>query len=85
MTEDIINAMKELIRCYEYANDPSNATLKEIEMWRSRFLTSVPRLGTIEKDAHMFCFFKALPSESMIMKEPEKHIEWIVGRINENQ
>jgi hypothetical protein len=84
MTEDLINAMKELVRCYESANDRESATNKEIEMWRDRFIRSIPRLVDLKKDMQMTAHFLCLPSEEIIKRPVEQWIELIKGVVNEN-
>lgn len=74
MTEDLVAAIKELIRCYEECQPHSHSN-KEIIMWRERFLSSLPKLEDKNKASKLWCYFLYTPSSVMMKSSPEKIIE----------
>lgn len=60
MTEDIIAAMKELIRCYEECNTNSKSN-QELTYWREKFLSSLPKYDNLEQAAYIWRCFLSIP------------------------
>lgn len=75
MTEDLVNAMKELIRCYEMYNKHDSPIRKEITMWREKFLSTADLTKDRDKGAFVWMCFLATPVENFLNKSPEKWIE----------
>lgn len=67
-TEEFIDTLKELIRCYDYCNDEDSPINEEISMWRHRFLKE-----NNVCDGYIEEVFWSIPSETFLSYEnPEK-------------
>ena len=64
-----ITDFRELVRCYDLMNDANSPVLKEINMWRKRFIDS-QNLSEIHK-----VYFYAIPSENLMKTTPEDLIK----------
>lgn len=77
MEDDLINGMKELIRCYEYCHNNDSPTNQEILMWRKKFLeNSNPGMKASNT-------FLSISSSLMLKHTPQEHLERI-QKYNEN-
>lgn len=78
-TEEFINILKDLIRAYENQN---RENLEE-NMWRNRYLDSLPKYEDAVKAAKIGAGFLYIPSDTFMEKTPE---EWIkkLEKWNEN-
>lgn len=65
MTEDLVNSMRELIRCYDIYKGQSDLNL-EVNMWRGRFINE--QFGLTQEQ---ICLFLCMPSEQFIQNTPE--------------
>lgn len=69
MTDDLVESLKHLIKCYDLVCDPENASCKEITMWRLRFLHHM-QISKYSRE-----IFMSSPSKEMIKKTPEEFLE----------
>lgn len=67
--EEIISALKELIRCYDLMNSPDSPHALEVNMWRKRFIES-NNLSPL-KARYFYC----IPSETLMKTTPEELIK----------
>jgi hypothetical protein len=69
-TEEFINILRDLIRAYE---NRKRGNLEE-NMWRERYLDSLPKYEDPARAAKIWAGFLYIPSETFLEKSPE---EWI--------
>ena len=50
---------------------------REIEMWRNRFLLSLPKEDSIEKETAIWCGFLYMPAQNMMEQSPEETIKYL--------
>lgn len=67
MKNEMIDTLKELIRSYDLCNDPDSPIIREISMWRYRFLSE-------EKEDIVKFTFLAVPSENLMNTTPEEFL-----------
>lgn len=81
-TEDFIEILKELVKCYE-SSKPGSPIHKEMDMWRSKFLKYDENMENLEiENAYSaYCvrsIFKSSPSYEMLKKSPEELLNEII-------
>lgn len=72
-SEELINALKEIIHCYEAVNDPESPSHREINMWRERFLKENLTEEHKKKNPLAAHYFYATPCNDLMKKGPD---EW---------
>lgn len=64
-SEDLIDSMKEIIRCYEEMNNPESSISLEIRRWRDNFLIQKD-LGDDKRRQAIEMYFHSIPSETFV-------------------
>lgn len=64
-TEEFIQIMKDLIRCYDQMA-PGSLIHREIMMWREKFLESQPKFEDIHKSNYVNNVFLSTPSYGVL-------------------
>lgn len=80
--EDFINALRDLIECYDQIYTKDSAANIEIRMWRERFLKTLPFDMNIERSAYTWNVFNFIPCDSFNDHTPEEHIQRIINQWN---
>ncbi len=73
---ELMNAMRTIIACYD-ALQPGSPIMREVIMWREKFLEAEPKEEDIEKGAYAWKTFLSKNCFEMVTKTPEKLYEEI--------
>jgi hypothetical protein len=82
MTEDLVNALKELVRCYEECNNRSVLS-DEITMWRKRFINCKISEKLPDKRILIKEIFLSIPSDCLMKTTPEEYFNQIIDGLDE--
>jgi len=79
-SKELISLLKDFIYANEMGNDADSPVIKEVNMWRQRFLhLSIDKIP-IKKQDYISTYFNCIPSKNMMEKTPE---EILVDLLNE--
>ena len=68
---ELINALRTVITCYD-AVQPGSPLMREVVMWREKFLEAQPKLEDAEKVNHVNKTLLGTNCFEMVTKTPEK-------------
>jgi ribosomal 50S subunit-associated protein YjgA (DUF615 family) len=66
----MIEELRKILEAYDYCNNPENPLIRELEMWRKRFIKD-------ENSNFVKSHFMAIPSATFETKTPEQLLEEI--------
>lgn len=78
MKEDIISALREILRCYDLCNSSDQPHFREIDMWRERFLSTVDIPRNAKEANQVRGHFMYVPSQDFLKKSPEEILEELI-------
>jgi hypothetical protein len=68
---ELVNALRVVISCYD-AVQPGSPVMRELMMWREKFLEAQSKLEDVEKAAYSWKNFLSKNCFEMVTKNPEK-------------
>lgn len=85
MDNQIVEWMKEVVNLCDERQGYLKYAGQEVNMWRERFLSTLPKGDDVKKEAKLWSCFLYTPSKEFSTCSPEKHIENIKRMIDESQ
>lgn len=67
---ELVNALRQILTCYD-AVQPGSPIMREVIMWREKFLEAQPKLEDVEKAAYSWKTFLSKNCFEMVTKTPE--------------